>query len=61
MLGGRDVSEQRQPGVWNRRELLGAGCFAAGALCSSRVAVALDIDVNDEGGLYGPFKMGLQS
>jgi inosose dehydratase len=55
------VSRRRTHQVWNRRELLAAGCAVVGTLGFGRLASATGSDTKNQDGPYGPFKMGLQS
>jgi inosose dehydratase len=54
------VSSIRTDRVWNRRELLAAGCVVAGTLGLGRTAFAANLSAKDDGP-FSPFKMGLQS
>ena len=55
------MSAQGRGRVWNRREVLAAGCAAAGSLGFGGVAPALGSISIAADGDYTPFKMGLQS
>jgi inosose dehydratase len=55
------MSAHRSHRVWNRREVLAAGCALAGSLGVGRAARASRSRAEIQGGPFGPFKMGLQS
>jgi sugar phosphate isomerase/epimerase len=55
------MSSLRTECVWNRREVLAAGCALGGALALSRVLLADDSASKEQSGPYSPFKMGIQS
>jgi len=55
------MSSLRTERVWNRRELLAAGCALGGTLALSRVSVADDSASKGQSGPYSPFKMGIQT
>jgi inosose dehydratase len=55
------MSSLRTERVWNRREVLAAGCALGGTLALSRVSLADDSSSKGQSGPYSPFKMGIQS
>src|ERR1700730_10733415 len=60
-MGKLVMSPHRTIRVWNRRDVLAAGCALAGTLGLGRVRGAEGPGSRNQGEPFGPFKMGLQS